>query len=229
MSRSSGREGSHRPKESWGQGWRADEDYSLAGRTRPRREKASEIRRASLAYLRRTRTWQGPLTLFYDATELLNRCLARERSPLAWLSIGAELYYRTEIHANPLTRNNLDALAVDGHGENFATSFANGVLHALAGVRFDQKDDAAAAAGSADFAGQSAITARVVNHTIDRLCGDGRQVALAERPLLAHQAARFGPIRFFKSQAHLLGDFGNPLQAVLNGAIAADLCLEDFP
>jgi hypothetical protein len=82
----------------------------------------------------------------------VNRCLAEERPLLSYLSwIEGELYYRTGLGANFLARYDLDALAVDGHGEDLGASFANGPFDAFAGVRFDQKDHAAATASSAHF------------------------------------------------------------------------------
>src|SRR5260370_17697874 len=52
---------------------------------------------------------------------------------------------------------------------------------------------------------------------------------MAERPLLSNVAASFLPIGLFHGYAHFLGNFGNALEAVLHGAFAADMRLEDFP
>src|SRR5712692_2295091 len=133
------------------------------------------------------------------------------------------------MRAKSLARHDLDALAVDGHGQNIGARLLNGGLHAIPGVWLDQKDHTATATGSADFACQSAVAAGVVDDPVNGLRGNGGQVSLAEGPFLAHQAAGFGPVRFFESKAHLLSNFGNTLEAVLHGALAADMRLEDFP
>ena len=80
----------------------------------------------------------APHSLFYDAAKPLNRCLARQRAPLSYLSfIGIKLYYRTGIRAIRLAGHHLDALAVDGHGQHLCTRLDDGFVHALAGLRLD--------------------------------------------------------------------------------------------
>src|SRR5580700_8146580 len=81
-----------------------------------------------------------------------------------------------------LTRDHLDALAVDGHRQNITAGLDDGRFHARAGIRLNQQDNATAAASSADLAGQSAVAPRAVNDAVYRLGRDGRQISLAERP-----------------------------------------------
>src|SRR5229473_1451429 len=176
------------------------------------------------------RPQRGPPSLFYDAGKPVNRCLAKERTPLSNLSsMEVGLYYGTRAPANSLAGYDLDALAVDAHGQNLGASFADGGFHALAGVRFDQKDHAAASARSADLARQRTIAAGVVDHAIDGLRRDGGQVSLAEGPLFAHQAAGFWPVWLFQRHTHFLCNFRDAFQAFLHGALAADLRFKDFP
>ena len=86
------REESHRPRESWGKGSRADEDCLRAEHPRQRKGEASGVKQAS-SYARRTQTGGGPLTLFYDAGKPVNRCLGAEETLLPYVSsIGAKLY-----------------------------------------------------------------------------------------------------------------------------------------
>src|SRR5208282_4599239 len=73
------------------------------------------------------------------------------------------------------------------------------------------------------------VTPRAFDDTVYRLGGDGREVALAEGPFFAHEAARFVPIGLFQGEAHFLRDIGDSLEAILYGALATDLRFENFP
>src|SRR6266581_2005413 len=133
------------------------------------------------------------------------------------------------MRAISLARHHLDALTVDGHGQNFGARLTNGRLYTIPSVRLDKENHTAAASGSANFARQRAVAPGVVDDPIDGSRRDGGQVPFAEGPLFAHQAARLGPIRFFESQAHFLSYFRNAFKAVLYGALAADVRFENFP
>ena len=128
-----------------------------------------------------------------------------------------------------LARDDLYALAVNGHGQDRAASLGNGLLHTIAGIRLDEQDDASAAPGPADFAGQGAVSPGVFDDTVNDFRRDGGQVALSKGPLFAHQAARFGPVGLFESQTHFLRDVGNALQTILDRALAADVRFVNFP
>jgi len=54
-------------------------------------------------------------------------------------SMEEELYNRTGTRANFLAGYDLDALAIDAHGEDLGASFVDGLFHALAGVWFNQR------------------------------------------------------------------------------------------
>src|SRR5438046_8969003 len=85
--------------------------------------------------------------------------------------------------------HDLDALAVDGHGQGLCTRIDNGLLQAWAGLWLDQEHHAAASARSAYIARQRAIATRDVDEGVHSLCRDRGQISLAERLLFAHEPA----------------------------------------
>src|SRR5258708_12225753 len=141
--------------------------------------------------------------------------------------MGGELYCRPGIPDITLlsARDDLDTMAVNGHGQDFAAGFTNGLFHAFAGARLNQKDDAAAATRSANFSRQRAVTASVVDDPVDGLGRNGGQVSLAEGPFLAHEAASFLPIALFHGHAPFLRHFRNTLQPIFHPPFAPSMCL----
>src|SRR5580692_763398 len=96
--------------------------------------------------------------------------------------------------AGLLARDHLDALAVDRDRQNLAASLDDGRFDAGAGIRFDEQDDATAAARAADLAGQSAVAPRASNDAVYRPGRDGGQIPFAEGPLFSHQASGLVPV-----------------------------------
>src|SRR5262249_10768225 len=123
----------------------------------------------------------------------------------------------------------LDAGAVNGHGKELAAGIGNGLLDAGPGFRFDQHYYATTAARAADFSRKRAFPACALYDAIDRFRGNRRQIAFAEVPLFAHEAAGFRPIGFLERDAHGLRHFRNTLEIGANLLLAVDVGLEDFP
>ena len=72
-----------------------------------------------------------------------------------------------------LTGHHGNAAAVDLHRQDLAAGIGNGLFDFAAGVRFNEENDAAATARTADLAGKSALFARAIDDAVDSFCGDG--------------------------------------------------------
>src|SRR5260370_18905803 len=71
----------------------------------------------------------GSAYLFYDASKPLNRCPVGSRHLSLTLPRLGETVLLDGMQANSLARHDLDALAVDGHGQNLGARLTNGCLH----------------------------------------------------------------------------------------------------
>ena len=128
-----------------------------------------------------------------------------------------------------LAEDDTNALTVNGGAQNFAAGISDSFFDAVASLGFNEEDNAATAPCATDFTGKSAIATRVFNDAVNGFRGDGRKVAFAEGPFLAHQAAGFVPIRLLEGHAHALSDFRNAPETLLDCFFATDLRFEDFP
>src|ERR1700682_3813615 len=128
-----------------------------------------------------------------------------------------------------LTGNYLNALAIDLHWEDFCSRVSNAGLHALASVRFNQQDHAAATAGAANFAGQRAFFAGSFNNAVNQFCRYGGQISFAKEPLFSHERAPLVPLCGFQCHAQQLRAFGDFLHAVLYRELAINVRLKNFP
>ena len=106
---------------------------SASAKSKNARDKASQFDMISAA-----QDLPGPTFLILRCHEAAEQVPPRRQTPLSYLSfIGTKLYYRTGIRAIRLAGHDLDALAVDGHGQDLCTRTGDGFLYALAGLRLD--------------------------------------------------------------------------------------------
>ena len=103
------------------------------------------------------------------------------------------------------------------------------MLDALAGIRFDHEQHAAAASGSADLGTEGAVLARDGNEAVDERRGDGGRIGAAKLPLLAQKASGLRPVGGSDGGAHGAGNFADSLEVAEDLAVAIDVALEDLP
>src|ERR1700722_1904909 len=123
----------------------------------------------------------------------------------------------------------LNAFTVDPQRQQLCARGNDGGFDACARIRINHQGDAPAAPGAAHFSSKRALTARRGNYLVDLGRRNGAQVAPAEVPFVADQAANFIPFASLEGRAHAARDGRNFFQTLPNTAVSVDVPLEYFP